>query len=1220
DTDGDGLTDCEENTGIDDPSTPLDPAGTTTDPNDACDPIASSPLTDTDGDGLTDCEETTGLDNPNTPLDPSGVTSDPNDACSPVGINTVDTDGDGLTDCEENTGIDDSSTPLDPAGTTTDPNDACDPIASSPLTDSDGDGLTDCEETTGLDNPNTPLDPSGVTSDPNDACSPVGINTVDTDGDGLTDCEENTGIDDPSTPLDPAGTTTDPNDACDPIASSPLTDSDGDGLTDCEETTGLDNPNTPLDPSGVTSDPNDACSPVGINTVDTDGDGLTDCEENTGIDDPSTPLDPAGTTTDPNDACDPIASSPLTDSDGDGLTDCEETTGLDNSNTPLDPSGVTSDPNDSCDPIGSSSLIDSDGDGLTDCEETTGLDNPNTPLDPAGTISDPNDPCDPFTNSGGCTPIANDDLVSTEPDVDVIVDVTSNDTDPNGTIDVATLDLDPATPGQQTTFTVPGEGTYKVNPDGTVTFDPESTFTGTTTPIDYTVEDNDGNISTVGTITVIVATCPNGTDSDGDGLTDCEETTGIDDPSTPLDPLGLLSDPNNACDPIASSPLIDSDGDGLTDCEETTGLDNPNTPLDPAGTISNPNDACSPFTDAGGCTPIAEDDSAITNVDTDVIIDLTGNDVDPNGTIDDTTIDLDPLTPGRQSTFTVPGEGTYTDNGDGTITFSPEPSFTGTSTITYTVNDEEGNTTNEATITVVVQDNPIAQDDVDEDNAPGTAVTLNVIADNGNGEDSDSDGIIDASTVTITTPGAIDTDSDGDNDTLVVSGEGTWTLDEAGNLMFTPESGFTGNPTEITYTVKDNEGNESNEATVTITYLMDTDIAPIAQNDEDLANTPGTIVIINVTEDNGNGADSDEDGSVSVTTVTISTPGATDTTGDGDNDTLVVANEGTWTLDEGGNLTFIPEPGFTGNPTPISYTIEDNDGNVSNEATVTITYSLCPNATDSDGDGLTDCEETTGIDDPSTPLNPEGKTSDPNDMCDPITTGCLALVEVTKTAEVLDTSLGGKIVYTIVVQNTGDILLTDITLVDTFLNYRGETISLTEEPTFDSADQGSEEGTLLAGESATYTASFIIDQDAIDSGGVQNSVFVSASTKSSGVVTDNSDDGIDSDGNSEDDPTVTELDCLTVFNEFSPNGDGNGDTLVIKCIDNYPDNKLEVYNRWGNIVYEKKGYNSNDEWDGTSNGRATVNSSEQLPVGTYYYVLDKGDGTKPLAGWLYINR
>ncbi|WP_339894879.1 gliding motility-associated C-terminal domain-containing protein, partial [uncultured Algibacter sp.] len=280
------------------------------------------------------------------------------------------------------------------------------------------------------------------------------------------------------------------------------------------------------------------------------------------------------------------------------------------------------------------------------------------------------------------------------------------------------------------------------------------------------------------------------------------------------------------------------------------------------------------------------------------------------------------------------------------------------------------------------------------------------------------------------------------------------------------------------------------------------------------------------------------------------------------------------------------------------------------------------NTTDTDGDGLTDCEETTGIDDPSTPDDPTtftgGPTSDPTDPCNPITTGCEAIIEVTKTADVSGTELNNKIFYTIEVKNIGDIVLTDITLVDSFLDANGNIISLTEEPVFDSADQGSFEGTLLVGETATYYASFKITQPAINAGGVSNSVVATASTRSSGTVTDTSDDGDDLDGNASDDPTITELGCLLIFNEFSPNGDGVNDTLIINCIENFPNNKLEVYNRWGNKVYEKRAYNN--DWDGTSNGRATINSSEKLPVGTYYYVLDFGDGSKPKVGWLYINR
>jgi gliding motility-associated-like protein len=94
--------------------------------------------------------------------------------------------------------------------------------------------------------------------------------------------------------------------------------------------------------------------------------------------------------------------------------------------------------------------------------------------------------------------------------------------------------------------------------------------------------------------------------------------------------------------------------------------------------------------------------------------------------------------------------------------------------------------------------------------------------------------------------------------------------------------------------------------------------------------------------------------------------------------------------------------------------------------------------------------------------------------------------------------------------------------------------------------------------------------------------------------------------------------CLTIFNEFSPNNDGYNDYFYIKCVELYPNNRLEVFNRWGHKVYEKQNYNNN--WDGTANSGNTINKKEKLPVGTYYYVFDLGDGTKPLSGWLYIQR
>ncbi|OYQ36363.1 hypothetical protein CHU92_09705, partial [Flavobacterium cyanobacteriorum] len=93
---------------------------------------------------------------------------------------------------------------------------------------------------------------------------------------------------------------------------------------------------------------------------------------------------------------------------------------------------------------------------------------------------------------------------------------------------------------------------------------------------------------------------------------------------------------------------------------------------------------------------------------------------------------------------------------------------------------------------------------------------------------------------------------------------------------------------------------------------------------------------------------------------------------------------------------------------------------------------------------------------------------------------------------------------------------------------------------------------------------------------------------------------------------------VKVYNLFSPNGDGINDHFEIECIENYPNNTLEVYSRHGLLVYKKQGYLN--EWNGESMGRMTVDSGRTVPTGTYYYILDLGNGSKPIVGWLYVNQ
>lgn len=81
----------------------------------------------------------------------------------------------------------------------------------------------------------------------------------------------------------------------------------------------------------------------------------------------------------------------------------------------------------------------------------------------------------------------------------------------------------------------------------------------------------------------------------------------------------------------------------------------------------------------------------------------------------------------------------------------------------------------------------------------------------------------------------------------------------------------------------------------------------------------------------------------------------------------------------------------------------------------------------------------------------------------------------------------------------------------------------------------------------------------------------------------------------------------TIPGIFTPNGDGKNDPFYIPGLDAYPKNKLQIFNRWGNMVYEASPYKN--DWDGTPNKSSM--GTGKLPVGAYFYILDLGDEKDP---------
>jgi gliding motility-associated-like protein len=91
---------------------------------------------------------------------------------------------------------------------------------------------------------------------------------------------------------------------------------------------------------------------------------------------------------------------------------------------------------------------------------------------------------------------------------------------------------------------------------------------------------------------------------------------------------------------------------------------------------------------------------------------------------------------------------------------------------------------------------------------------------------------------------------------------------------------------------------------------------------------------------------------------------------------------------------------------------------------------------------------------------------------------------------------------------------------------------------------------------------------------------------------------------------------LFVPNAFSPNGDGLNDYFVIQGIEQYPDNELYIYNRWGELVYYKSKYDNS--FTGESNTQTLFGKT--LTEGTYFYVFRTGKENKSYSGFLELGR
>lgn len=87
---------------------------------------------------------------------------------------------------------------------------------------------------------------------------------------------------------------------------------------------------------------------------------------------------------------------------------------------------------------------------------------------------------------------------------------------------------------------------------------------------------------------------------------------------------------------------------------------------------------------------------------------------------------------------------------------------------------------------------------------------------------------------------------------------------------------------------------------------------------------------------------------------------------------------------------------------------------------------------------------------------------------------------------------------------------------------------------------------------------------------------------------------------------------VRIFSGVSPNGDGLNDTWQIDNIEEFPKNKVTLFNRWGIKVYETEGY------DNAAKSWPQPGETAKLQSNTYFYIIDLGNGAPPLKGWVEL--
>jgi CshA-type fibril repeat protein len=555
-------------------------------------------------------------------------------------------------------------------------------------------------------------------------------------------------------------------------------------------------------------------------------------------------------------------------------------------------------------------------------------------------------------------PVANNDTKSGAYDTNQVIPILTNDTAGSGATLVptsvklcpTTLILSLTSSCTLTTLTVPGEGTYSVNPDGTVTFDPLPTFKGTATPVNYVVSDTTGRVDNASiTPTVAAPTAPVAnpelkTVIPGAtvAFTTLTGTNGL-----ASSGIGLNATVTCLITPASSPEVCDADGVVVIQGEGTYTL-NPSTGVvtfaaDPVATPGNKTPITYQVQDITGqkmtstltpvlpAPPVGANDTSTGAYDVNQLISpLTNDSATSPATLVPASLKLCATTTTANASctltsLTVPNEGTYTVNANGTVTFNPLPTFAGVATpVKYVVADTTGQGTS-ATITptVALPAAPVATPESKSVIPGGTVAFTTLTGTNGLA----SSGVgLNATVTCLITPGSVPAACDTDG-VVTVTGVGTYTLNKAtGVVTLVADLNATpGTKASLTYQVTDTFGQT---ATSTLTPVIPA--PPVGTNDTSTGAYDVNQLILPLTNDSATSPATLVASSLKLCTDTTNVIALCTLT------SLTVPNEGTYTVNQDGTVTFDPLPTFAGVATPVKYVVADSTGQFTS-ATITST-------------------------------------------------------------------------------------------------------------------------------------------------------------------------------------------------------------------------------------------------------------------------------------------